>query len=378
MPVRISKGPAALLAALLTALAALMAPPAARAAAAPAAVSIKGLDLHDGMIAHVGSQYIDYGTRYSCGNPPGSELYEWGHAGTPWCGFGYSTAPALAGPWSPVRVLLSRWALDSWGPDKGKSWDYVCGHTGGGCFEPRMIKRGDGVWILWFTAVPDWSQHGHGPSYYALGCNGPTGGCGYQAGAPHGSTHKPVLHQCASTNNDPDIVISGTSAYLFCSLGGKLSVEKLAGDWTDGSGTGAANILPGASVEATGVFTSPDGTFTLTASDPECGYCSGTTSAAGPVSTKAATWTSASLLGPWTAGPVWGLPGGAGQPDTDMLIDGQWWQMIDLWTRTGGSSLNQAHAATELVPLPGPFAGASAPPAGTQPAKPLPVSSPLP
>jgi hypothetical protein len=368
---------AVFLAALLTALAALTAPAAARAATVPASVTIKGLDLHDGMIAHVGTRYIDYGTMYSCGNPAGSKLYEWGRANTPWCGFGYSTAPSLTGPWSPVQVLLSRWALDNWGPDKGKSWDYVCGHTGGGCFEPRMIERPDGVWILWFTAVPDWSQH-HALSYYALGCNGPTGGCGYQAGKPHGSTSKPVLHQCANTNNDPDLVISGSSAYLFCSLGGALSEEKLQSNWVNGSGTGATDILPSASVEATGVYQNPDGTFTLIASDPRCGYCSGTTSAAGPVSTKAATWTAPSLLGPWTAGPVWDLPAGAGQPNTVITLGGQPWEYIDLWTRTGGSSLNQTHAATELVPLPGPFTGASAPPAAAQPAKPLPVSSPLP
>ncbi len=58
-----------------------------------------------------------------------------------------------------------------------------------------MLLRPDGVWVLWFNAVKDWGSY-HVPAYYVMGCNGPLGPCGYQAGRPHGSTHKPKLGIC--------------------------------------------------------------------------------------------------------------------------------------------------------------------------------------
>jgi hypothetical protein len=342
-----------LIIAALACLAFLVMPAAASASVLPAgSVTLPGLDLHDGMILKTGGLYYHYGTMYSCGNPAGSKLYEWGKAGSPWCGFGYSTSRSLAGPWAPVQVLLSRWALDNWGPDKGKSWNAVCG--GSGCFEPRMMQRSDGVWILWFTAVADWSQHGNGPSYYALGCNGPAGGCGYQAGGPHGSTHKPLLHQCADTDDDPAFLQQGSSMYLYCSLGGTLSVEELASNWTNGSGVGATDILPGLAVEATGEWSPSAGEYEMTYSAPRCGYCSGTRSAAGPVRVNAGWATASSPLGPWTARGAWGIPDG--QPNTVIDFGVSVMEYLDDWT----GALNETKATVQLLPLPGPWGFAPA------------------
>ena len=111
--------------------------------------------------------------------------------------------------------------------------------TGAGCFNPRMMLRPDGVWMLWFNAPLD-SKVNHVSAYYVMGCNGPAGPCGYQAGAPHGSTHKPDLKQC-NVDGDFSIITSGRAAAIICSQG-TLAEEKLDYWWTDGTGQGSTRL----------------------------------------------------------------------------------------------------------------------------------------
>jgi hypothetical protein len=73
-----------------------------------------------------------------------------------------------------------------------------------------------------------------------MGCSGPPGPCGYQAGRPHESTHKPNLVIC-NKDGDFSILTSGASAAIVCSLNG-LSEEQLTKWWADGTGVGTRNL----------------------------------------------------------------------------------------------------------------------------------------
>ncbi|MFD0328056.1 hypothetical protein ACFQZC_07030 [Streptacidiphilus monticola] len=335
------------------------APGAARADGVPAGFTMPaGLDLHDGQIARFGDTYYAYGTEYRCG-------FRWGVHGTPFCGFGVSSAPALDGPWSRPRLLFSPRDVDTWRlsasrpGDYGRSWNWVCGADGAGCFNPRMIRRSgwgsdDGVFLLWFNAPGDWNRY-RANAYYAMGCNGPAGPCGHAAGPPHGSTTKPSLPHCAANGDFGVSLVPGGRPVLVCTCPGpdqKLAEEELNRWGTGSDGRGATGLAGLTRVEGPGLYPDPaTGTWILTYSDPACGYCSGTgtgyATAPGP-------------LGPWTA-PV-NLaaaappPGGrrdlsatscGGQPRTVSFVDGQAWQGIDLWT----GNRNEAAAGWRMEPL---------------------------
>jgi hypothetical protein len=318
--------------------------------AAPAPVAVAGLDLHDGQVLKVGSTYYLYGTEYGCG-------FTWMQSPTPWCGFGVSTAPSMNGPWSTPMLLFPATAPDPYNP--GKTYQATCGSTGQGCFSPRMVQRSgwganDGVFVLWFNA-PWYYSSGAQHAYMAMGCNSPSGPCGASAGAPYGTTYRPVLHQCVGANGDPGLSASsdGTSIYLLCPMAGTTSVavERLDKWGTNGTGTGATNVAGLSSVEAMGMWRDPaTGTWVMTYSDVRCGYCAGTgtgyATAPGP-------------LGPWTAPGNVGVGGPVnarrlisadscgGQPDTVSVIDGQAWQKLDLWT----GAMNETGAGLHFEPL---------------------------
>lgn len=331
-------------------------PPAGRPVSAgllstPVPVTITGLDLHDGQLLKVGSTYELLGTMYGCG-------FSWYTPGTNWCGFGVSTAPAMSGPWSTPQLLFPPSAPDPYNP--GHTYVQTCGSTGQGCFTPRLVQRtgwgaADGVWILWFNAPWYYSNGGAPHAYMAMGCNGPTGPCGASAGAPYGTTHRPILTQCNGANGDSDLTpADGTNPpALVCPMAGNtgLGIERLSYWGADGSGTGSTSVGGLKGVEATGTFRdAATGTWVMTYSDPGCGYCTGT--AAGYATAPA-------QLGPWTApGNIGaGAPGNGrrdftatscgGQVDGISTIDGQPWQKVDLWT--GGP--NEATAALHFEPL---------------------------
>ncbi|GAA1181419.1 hypothetical protein GCM10009664_54460 [Kitasatospora gansuensis] len=333
------------LVAFLAALSAVLPAPDARAVV-PMPVTIKSIDLHDGMVLKDGSTYYLYGTEYGCG-------FRWLDARAPWCGFGVSTAPSPDGPWSPPRLLFPP---DSTDPYSGLSWQQEC--VSAGCFNPRMVKRSgwgadDGVWVLWFNSPSDYNRN-WANAYNVMGCNSPAGPCGPTAGAPYGSYRKPPLYSCYG-NGDFGLAVDATSRSLVvaCTMpDSTLSVEQIDHWGTGSAGRGAAHLAELDGVEAPGIWYEPaTHSWFGTYSDPICGYCSGTATgymtADGP-------------LGPWSA-PVSLAVAGApergrrdisatscgGQPRTVSVVDGQAWQGIDLWT----GEANETRAGLHFEPL---------------------------
>lgn len=313
-------------------------------AATPAGVTITGVDLHDGTMIQAGGQYVLYGTEYGCG-------FSYGTPSAPWCGFGVSTAPSPAGPWSPPRLLFSPNARS---PFTGGTFQALCGGTGAGCYNPRMIQRSgwgpnDGVWILWFNAPADNRSGANG--YYAMGCNSPLGPCGAEAGAPYGSTTKPSLYRCGGNGDESVVYDNPRNPFLFCTNSDQtLSQERLSMWGTTGTGEGAARLAGAVSTEGPGAYRDPSGTWVLTLNETNCAYCGGT-------GTSYATATSAA--GPWTMPTTPTVGGGVsghrmisgtscgGQGRTVTTLDGQPYQFIDLWLGTR----NEARAGIRLEPL---------------------------
>lgn len=305
-------------------------------------MNIAGLDLHDGTVYQDGGTFYAVGTQYGCG-------FQW-QVNSNFCGFAVSSAPALAGPWSAPQQLFSPGDADP----VGGTWQTSCAQNGAhGCFNPRMIKRSDGVWILWFNDVAHRTASTNN-AYVAMGCNGPAGPCGASAGAPYGSTHLPVLHQCNGNNGDFALTSDGTGSSIICTYGGYLSQEHLDKWLTNGNGTGQGS--PGLAgglhyVEAPGAFQRSDGTWVMTYSDPQCGYCSGT---------RASYMTAPSMMGPWSfpTNPGFGQPSDGrrvfsaascgGQPRTVFTVGDQPYEWYDIWAN---GSRNQAGASVVLDPL---------------------------
>lgn len=300
------------------------------AAASDSGQTISGLDAHDGMINKVGSTYYLYGTRYACG-------FRWLDPSTRFCGFGvWSSTDRVH--WTDLGNLFDENGHNSW---RNESWQDTCvRYYGGGCFNPRMVRRAsDGVWILWFNAPDDYRRTGAN-AYYALGCNGPAGPCGDAAGAPHGGTYKPNLSTCYG-NGDFSIVDDGGTAYITCTMADQtLRIEPLDQWWVNGVGGGVSNVLDLTDVEAPAVFRSGQYLY-MTYSDPNCGYCSGTgTSYA---------YSTNGMLGPWYAGGRISVDTCSGQPRSLSWVDNDIIQWIDQWTPDRAP--NQTNASIDLEPL---------------------------
>lgn len=301
-------------------------------AATVAPITIAGVDSHDGMVYQHEGVYYWVGTKYGCG-------FVWTNPATPWCGFGVWTAPAPDGPWTFVRDLFDP-AGTSAPAFMGESWQAIC--RGDGCFNPRMHRRTDGVWVLWFNAPRDLRVHG-GNAYWAMGCNGPAGPCGQAAGAPYGSTAKPPLWIC-NAGGDFSILDDGGVWYLYCGHNSHtISVERLQPWGTTGTGVGAHNLAGLAWVEGTGAYRTSAGKYVITYGG-NCPYCSGTDTSYAAAS---------SPLGPFAAPPgayarriISGHSCG-GQPRTVTVLDGQAYEQVDHWY----DSLNETNAATSLIPL---------------------------
>lgn len=313
----------------------------------PSGMTITGLDLHDGIIQQFGGTYYLYGTEYGCG-------FQWGVASTHWCGFGVASASSLSGPWSGITTLISPATIDPW---SGRTWDAQCVRTNGaGCFNPRMVQRPDGQYILWFNAPDDFNID-HANAYNNYLCSGPAGPCG-------GTFTKPAAYTCGSANGDESIFTDGSSAYLVCT-GSSPSyaeyVEQLDAGWQNGTGNiaghGSAPLF--SAVEGAGIYRDPSsGLYIMTLSNPECGYCSGVPTIFG---------TAPNPIGPWSSPTGYAAAAGSGpqamsaryramlsgntcggQPRTIMVLNGQAYQGIDLWN---AGALNETAATYMLQPL---------------------------
>jgi hypothetical protein len=331
---------------------------AADPAPAPSSVTIAGLDLHDGTIVKDGNQYILVGTRYGCG-------FQWSVPGTPWCGFGVSTAPALTGPWSTPRLLFDPADIS---PYSKTSFRSLCGQYGAGCFNPRLIQRtgwgpNDGAWILWFNAPADYSRTGAN-AYYAMGCNGATGPCGAAAGLPYGSTGKPSLWSCHDNGDFSIVPDLPRPPMMLCTMKDQTLASERISFWGasgEAPGMGRQNLAGATKAEAPGAYRDPvTGTWLMTWNELNCGYCAGA-----PTSYATATAIDGAFTSPPNSNVAWGAtPLGrrglsatscGGQARTVTVLDGQAWQAIDLW----GPGGNQVGATVHLEPLtyrgPAPF-----------------------
>lgn len=296
------------------------------------AVTITGVDSHDGQIYEDGGVFYWVGTRYGCG-------FYWTNPATPWCGFGVWTAPAVDGPWTYVRDLFDP-AGTSAPAYHSETWQQIC--RGDGCFNPRMTKRPDGVWVLWFNAPRDLRVWG-GNQFWAMGCNSATGPCGAAAGPPYGTTAKPPLWIC-NTGGDFSILDDAGTWYLVCGTSTwTISIERLQWWGTTGTAVGAANLAGLKGAEGVGAFKTPNGNFVITFG-ANCPYCSGTDTSYA---------VSAGPMGPYVT-PAGATPRRAisahscgGQPRTVTVIAGQAYQQIDHWY----AGHNQTNAATTLFPL---------------------------
>lgn len=312
-------------------------------ASASGSITITGVDLHDGTVIQSGGIYYLYGTEYACG-------FTWRATNTPFCGFGVSTAPSLAGPWSPPVLLFSPSAVDPW---TGTTWTVECGSTGAGCFNPRMIVRtgwgpNDNVPILWFNSPSDYARNGAN-AYYAMGCASLTGPCGY--GAPGTSVHKPSMSSCYG-NGDFSLVPNSTGPpVMLCTMADQtLSSEQI--DFWGTNGVGGSHNLAGLTgVEAPGAYWDAGSSrWIMTYSEPNCGYCNGTGTGYATATSLTGSWTAPSVAG--VAAPATGrrdlsATSCGGQPRTVSVVDGVPWQVIDLWT----GALNETSAALHFEQL---------------------------
>jgi hypothetical protein len=296
-------------------------------------VTLGGLDLHDGTALQAGNTVYLYGTRYGCG-------FTWGHNGTPWCGFGMSSAASIAGPWATPKLLFSpttKIEATGWRADNGKTWTQMCGISGAGCFNPRMVESPRGIWLLWFNSPGDKGRHAN--PYWVLSCAGPSGPCR--------NPHKPAIYGC-NTGGDFSISVEGATGFLVCAGASRIiGIEQLAAGDENGLNIFHGNISLGAA-EGVGIFHTSAGQYEATFSSPNCGYCSGTKAAAsGAVRVQTGYATAASLSRPWHYDGI--LPGGycTGQPRTAFEITSGAYEWVDEWD----GSPNETTAPILLVPM---------------------------
>lgn len=319
----------------------------AQAIPAPAGVTITGVDLHDGMMLKSGSTYYLYGTRYACG-------FQWAVPGTQWCGFGVATAPTPAGPWSSITQLFSP---NDIAPGYGLTWQKICGGSGWGCFNPRMIQRigwgpNDGVPILWFNAPDDFNRNGAN-AYWAMGCNSLTGPCGITAGSPNGSTTKPNMQFCTGNGDFSLVPDSPRPPMMLCTMPDQtLASERLTVWGSSGDGGGRSHLGGLTNTEAPGAFRAASGTWVMTYNEPNCGYCSGTPTSYATANSADGAWsTPANVNTAWGAQPIGrrGISATScgGQGRTVITLDGQPYQLIDLWV----GAANETQAGIRLEPL---------------------------
>ena len=322
-------------------------------ASTPAAgFDITHLDLHDGTMLEYNGTYYLYGEMYGCG-------FTWTQQNTPWCGFGVSSSPDRV-TWSKPQPLFLPSEIDV---TDNMPWSQVCGGTGADCYAPRMIQRSgwgynDGTFILWFDAPYDWNVNHASNSYYAMGCNGPMGPCGYNEDnetKPRTSVNKPVMKYCGG-NADLDIVTppGGAEPVALCTNADQTVSEDELDVWgtnANGDGTGSSDLAGLTGVEGLGAYLdTASNTWIMTYSDPNCKFCAGTATGYA---------TAPSLLGPWTApdNPPAQRPASGrrdlnptscgGQPDTVVTLDGTPYEMIDIWS----GALNEASASLHFEPL---------------------------
>lgn len=214
----------------------------------------EAIDAHDGEIAFFEGTYYLYGTSYGCG-------FEWGQKDAPFCGFKTYSSTDLV-HWTDRGMLF-----DASTP----VWQSRCNGSTYGCFRPHVIfNKKTSQYVLWINVYDNVS------GFRVFTSKSPVG--------PFTEVEQPKLAVNANApvaglnNGDHDtfVDVDGNAylAYTDWRTKGSIVIEKLSADYLTGTGEVTGNITPG-KTEAPSVF-ERNGTYYLTYSDPNCGYCSGT------------------------------------------------------------------------------------------------------
>jgi hypothetical protein len=217
------------------------------------------VDAHDGQIAQFGKTYYLYGTSYDCG-------YQWQH-NDDFCGFKVYTSPDLEN-WTDRGFVATPRACTF-------------------CFRPHVVfNESTGKYVMW---VNDQDALDNFRVYTS---DSPTG--------PFTEEQVPDLPADTPCTADLGLFVDhGGAGYLTCSNAGwHVAVLELTDDYL--RPTGRLDVIGVTRVEAPALF-ERDGSYYLTMSDPNCGYCA---------ATGTAYVTAPSPLGPWTGVDAWTVSNG--------------------------------------------------------------------
>ena len=228
------------------------------------------VDAHDGEIALFDGLYYLYGTSYDCG-------YQWGVAGAPFCGFKAYSSPDMV-HWTDRGFLFDA---------ETPAWQGRCNGNTYGCYRPHVLYNASTrKYVLWINVYDNrvgfrvfTSPKPAGPfveiAVPALAVNNDAPVAGLNNG-----DHDTFL------DDDGKAYI----AYTDWRTGGGIVIERLDSTYQSGSGSHVKAVTPGAT-EAPSLFRR-GGTYYVTYSDPNCGYCATGTSYR----------TASAPLGPWSQG----------------------------------------------------------------------------
>ena len=126
-----------------------------------------------------------------------------------------------------------------WRTDNGKTRTQMCGISGAGCFNPRMVESPRGIWLQWFNSPGDKGRHAN-PDW-VLSCAGPSGPCR--------NPHKPAIYGC-NTGGDFSVSVEGATGFLVCAGANRIiGIEQLAAGDENGLNIFHGNISLGAARE---------------------------------------------------------------------------------------------------------------------------------
>ncbi|WP_432824242.1 family 43 glycosylhydrolase [Dactylosporangium sp. CA-092794] len=231
------------------------------------------VDAHDGHIAVFDGVHYLYGTAYDCG-------YRWQQAGTPFCGFKVYTSSDL------VHWIDRGYLFDA----TTGTWQSRCNGNTYGCFRPHVVRNAStGQYVLWINV------YDNSVGYRVFTASSPTG--------PFTEAPVPTLavNNTAPVggvnNGDHSVLVDddGTAylAYTDWRSSGDIVVERLNGTYL--SGTGSYTRLHQSATEAPALF-KRNGTYYITYSDPNCGYCGGTGTSYRTATSPLGTWSAATKI----------------------------------------------------------------------------------
>jgi len=246
------------------------------------------IDAHEGGIELFGGTYYLYGESHGCG-------VMWQQGGTAWCGIGIYSSPDLV-HWTNLGLAFAPDSYDGLTHINGRAntWQDDCNGATWGCYRPHVVYNAStGKYVMWINGNGD-----NVSNYWVLTASSP-------AGPFTIATASPTLAYTGQNLGDEEIFVDsdGTAYidYTDWSINDQV-VEKLNASYTSGVGTAFGNA-PSANVvrlgqsytEAPAMFLR-NGSYYLTFSDPNCGYCYDN----GGASYRQAS----SPLGPWGARTV--------------------------------------------------------------------------